>query len=331
MWWLLAGCASVLEDRTPYVESARVLAVRAEPAEALPGAEVRLRALYADATGALAEGEVEWSWCVARKPLAELGPVAEECLQPGAEKLLPIGVGLDVTGALPDDGCSLFGPNPPPPDESGVAGRPVDPDVTGGYYQPVVGFGGESVTLAAPRLRCGLANVSQEVYVAWNLAYHDNQNPDVLELRLDGQPLSADGEPPVVTAGQAVALTLAWPECPIEATCGDGVCSAGEDLEVCAEDCAEPVGCGGAETYVRHDPDTGLLETRREAISVAWFTTDGVLAEARGGREGDDPSTTADNTWTAPDASGEAWIGVVLRDERGGVGYAGYRVRVEGP
>ncbi len=35
--------------------------------------------------------------------------------------------------------------------------------------------------------------------------------------------------------------------------------------------------------------------------------------------------------WTAPEEAGEAWLAVVLRDERGGVGFAGFRVDVVTP
>ena len=322
---LVVGCADVLPDETPYVDAPRVLAVQAAPAEVAAGEVTHLTALYADASGALTEGDVDWALCLATKPLAELGPVNEGCLDPASPDLSLIGSGLEVDATLPVDACSLFGPNPPPAEDGSSGGRPTDPDVTGGYYQPALGFvdGGAADTMLAPlRIRCGLANVSQETYVAWNLGYHSNENPAVTSFTVDG----ADAGSTTVAPGATVALGAGWADCPADPVCGDGVCSAGEDQTSCAEDCATPVGCGGAESYVVYDGET--LNTRREAISAAWFTTGGGLAEARNGQDGDDTSAAVSNTWTAPESAGDVWLGVVLRDERGGVGYAGYHVTV---
>lgn len=295
---VLVGCAPVLSDDTPYLTDPRVLAVRLEPPEVEPGDEVTVTALAADAGGPLASAALEWSFCVARRPLAELGPVAPECLEPGGDDNVGIGEGLFATGASPADACSLFGPNPPPAEEGQPAGRPADPDVTGGYYQPLVGLSDEvDPTLAAVRLRCGLANVSQELYIEWNSRYLSNTRLNVARLTVDGSeaPIADDGTV-AVSAGDEVTLEVAWPE---------------------------------PETYVVYDVATEALVERREAVSVTWFTTGGTFAEARGGRAGDDPETTVENTWTAPADPGEVWLAVVLRDDRGGVDWQSYRLAVE--
>lgn len=52
---------------------------------------------------------------------------------------------------------------------------------------------------------------------------------------------------------------------------------------------------------------------------------------ARNGRTGDEDEASTSNGWTAPDDAGEVWLGVVLRDERGGVDFASYRVQVGEP
>ena len=327
----LAACAPVLEDNTPYVDEARVLAVRVEPAEVIAGAEARLVALYADASGDLSEGEVDWSFCTVPKPLAELGPIARTCLDPASDGLASIGTGVDVVGTVPIDVCSLFGPNPPPPLDGQPAGRPTDPDVTGGYYQPAVGFAGDAdPTLVSVRVRCGLANVSQEAYIAWNQAYLSNENPRVAGLVLDraSGPVVVGEDPVDVAPGEQLALVVAWPECPEVGMCGDGVCSSDEDVQGCAEDCTTLVGCGGAEHYVVYDGASGGLVPHREAISATWFITAGELVEARTGRASDDVVTTVDNTWTAPTEAGPVWGAVVLRDERGGVDFYRFRVNV---
>jgi hypothetical protein len=261
--------------------------------------------------GALAKAPVDWSFCTATKPLAELGPIAETCLDPVSEDLAAIGSGIEASGALPGNACSLFGPNPPPPEEGQPAGRPQDPDITGGFYQPAVGFEDEVLSTLVPvRIRCGIANVTQETYVEWNQRYHSNQNPDPAAIAID---------PVTVAAGETVTFTASWPECPDVSVCGDGVCSADEDLVACPDDCSEPHGCGGAETYVVYED--GELTTRREAISATWFATAGSFDAARVGRDGEDRATSVDNGWTAPAESGDAWIAVVLRDERGGVSF----------
>lgn len=317
MWAsLLPACVPVLADETSLVDVPRVLAVRATPAESPPGGAVTLDALAADADGALADPAIDWAFCTDRKPLAELGPVARSCLSPGADGLLALGVGGSVDAVLPVDACSRFGPNPPPPVAGEPNGRPVDPDVTGGFHQPVSTFLGDLVTLGAVRLRCGVANVSQEASIAWNAAYHSNENPVIASFDV---PASA-------RVGEPVAVTVSWPSCP-GPVCGDGLCVGGEDLAGCPADCAAPLGCGGAETYAVYDPDRGALRERREALSATWFSNRGAWDTARNGRGGDDEGLSLRNAWT-PDAPGTAWIGVVLRDERGGVAFAEGEVEV---
>ena len=327
---LLGACTTALDDPTPYVTDARVLAVQVEPAEAEESDVVAFNVLYADASGPLTDpaGDgLDWGWCTALKPLAELGPVATQCLDPASEDLSEIGSGLTLSATLPDDSCSRFGPNPPPSVDGQPAGRATDPDVTGGYYQPGVGFDdGDPTTLVAARIRCGLASVTQETSIDWNQHYHSNTNPSAPQVDIDGVDAT---ETLVVAAGQSVAVTAAWPECPATASCGDAVCSPEETATDCAEDCTTPVGCGGAERYVAWDAAARVLLTRTEAISATWFTTGGELAEARNGVSGDASATSVTNTWTAPDAPGDAWLGVVLRDERGGVSYSGVSVSVE--
>lgn len=340
LWTLfaLSACAPVLDDLTPYVTTPRVLAVASSPAEAQEGDDVSLYALYADESGALTEASLDWSFCVERKPLAELGPVTPDCLTPGDSSLAPIGVGLSVTGGVPAEACGLFGPNPPPAQDGESAGRPADPDVTGGYYQPVVVFDeheGLDVSLGAVRLRCGLAGVTQATYVAWNQGYHSNTNPELASLSIvRGEtltviPRDGEGEPPTLAPGEAVTLRLEWPECPLSPSCGDGVCSAGEDTLTCADDCETPVACGGAETYLVYDAEAQLLVERREGVSASAFVTAGELSVPRGGRDGADAEVTVDLSFTAPETSGELWLGAVLRDDRGGVGFSGHRVIVE--
>jgi hypothetical protein len=325
-WFAVAACTPLLDDPTPYLDDPRVLAVRFEPAEAAPRDAVAVTAFAADSEGEVTTLPVDWSFCLDPKPLAELGPVSPECLDPAGDGWAPVGAGLAFTAVLPEAACSLFGPNPPPPEPGQPAGRPTDPDVTGGYHQPLVGDVDGALTLASVRVRCGLADVSQEAYVDWNRAYRSNENPVVDALFADDGTGPAEVGPVLdVAPGQTVTLRVAWPDCPASTTCGDGICGLDEDTSACAADCTDPVGCGGAETYVVYDRGADGLVTRREAMSATWYATAGSWDEARTGRAGDDPETQTSNVWTAPE-SGDAWLGVVLRDERGGVAWRSVRV-----
>ncbi len=84
-----------------------------------------------------------------------------------------------------------------------------------------------------------------------------------------------------------------------------------------------------AETYAYFDRDSQTVSTRREAMRVAWYTSDGAFGTESTGRDETDPATTTRNVWTAPTAAREARLWVVLRDSRGGVDAAAYDVTVK--
>ncbi len=71
------------------------------------------------------------------------------------------------------------------------------------------------------------------------------------------------------------------------------------------------------------DRDAKERMDRGEAISATWFATGGTLDVARNGRTGEDTATELVNGWTAPETPGDVWVGVVLRDERGGSAWPG--------
>lgn len=332
-----AGCIPALTDPTPLVDSPRVLAVVAEPAEVEPGEPVRLSALVADADGVVPDPTLDWALCGAPRPLAELGPVDGACTVPGDPALIPAGAGATVDAEVPLDACSLFGPNPPPPVDGAPAGRPADPDPTGGYTQPVLVFPTEPAAptaLGGVRLRCGLPAVTQETAIAWNRDYRNNTRPAVAAWSLGGDPLPLLTDPDAAAApaapGAALRLEVSWPTCPDTPTCGDGICSSGEDAVACPEDCTTPVGCAGAEPHVLLDPARGVLTERRETISVAFYATAGAFRDARAGVAGGDASAVG-TVWTAPDRAGPVWLAAVIRDDRGGVGFVHTWLEVDGP
>lgn len=327
----LLACVPELDVDLSRVDAPRVLAVRAVPAEVAPGGQVELTALYADGDGTLVEGPLKWSFCAARRPLAELGPVSRACLQREDDAELSLGTGITVTGAAPDDGCRLFGPEPPPATGDQPAGRPVDPDITGGYYQPLrifVGDGDADPTLFQLRITCGLAGADQQQSAEYRARARPNRAPTVVAVERDGDALAQDA-PVVVGRGDELPLRLVWETCPEEPKCGDGLCTLDEAESDCPADCGGPPGCGGAETYLRFDPTTLALVTAREAIRVAWFATGGSFAAARTGRSPAEREAASDNVWTAPDDAGEHTLWFVVRDDRGGADWRELAVQVE--
>ncbi|MCY0988133.1 hypothetical protein OV203_13425 [Nannocystis sp. ILAH1] len=327
----LLACVPDLDVDLARVDAPRVLAVRAEPAEVVPGEPVALSALYVDAGGTLVDGPLEWAFCAARRPLAELGPVSRACLGRDGGALLSLGTGLAVDAPAPADGCRLFGPEPPPATADQPAGRPVDPDITGGYYQPLRIFAGEDdtdLTLFQLRITCGLAGADQQQSAEYRTRARPNRAPAVVALERDGDTI-APGVAATVAPGGELPLRLVWETCPEEPSCGDALCTLDEAADTCPGDCGGPIGCGGAETYLRFDPTALELVTEREAIRVAWYATGGRYTAARTGRAPDEREAFSDNTWTAPDAPGDYTLWIVVRDDRGGADWRELPIRVE--
>jgi hypothetical protein len=299
---LVLACIPEFESDLSLVEEPRVLALRSEPAEAKPGQTVTLHALVAAPDGTQAEAELDWSLCLARRPLSTLAPIAPECaaLLDDPEVLDALGSGASVTATLPADGCRRFGPEPPAATAGEPTGRPVDPDPTGGYYQPILAqlLDDDSVNLLQVRITCGLAGATQAQAAEFQTRYEPNVAPTIERVLLrDGDIDLLAADPPArVGTEQSVELRVSWAE---------------------------------AETHVYFDPITLEIDTRREAISVAWYTTAGRLAQARTGRAADDLATHSDNTWIAPSEAGLVWFWAVLRDDRGGVGWVNFALEVE--
>jgi hypothetical protein len=330
---LLAGCVPDVDIDPSHVDAPRLVAVRADPAEAPPGARVTLTALYVSSDGELAEAELDWAACLARLPLAEPGPIARACIAGDPDALAPLGIGTSSPLTLSTDACRLFGPDPPPSTPGQPNGRPVDPDSTGGYAQPLrIALPDGSLALASVRLSCGVAGATQDQSAEMRRRSHANQTPVITTLLAGHEDGSAqelfDGVPLRVAPGETIVLSARWPECPLADTCGDAVCGADEDRTACADDCATPVGCEGAERYVRFDTGAHTIVVARESLRVSWLATFGDFAEPRTGRASDDLATATDDVWTAPDA-GHGWIWAVLRDDRGGTSWRSVEVVVD--
>lgn len=336
----LGACRPDTEGGAALIESPRILAIRSEPAEAAPGKPVTYRALYVGPDEELDATSLDWALCLARKPIAVAGSISLDCLQPEADSdiLTPLGNGPTASGTLPKDGCRVFGPSPPAPKAGEPAARPADPDSSGGYYQPlrVRAPASESEYAAGfTRIACGVGSATQEQALDYGKRYRENQNPEVDSVVVDpeGDPLplsESAADPTPLRAGARLTLRASWADCPIDATCGDGVCTPSDDRDACPEDCSTPHGCTGSEPYVYLDPIERRMLDRREAMRVSWFASAGSFAHDRSGRTENEASTpTSDNTWTAPTQPSNVRLWIVLRDDRGGVGYKAFFARVE--
>jgi hypothetical protein len=306
------ACRPDFEDRAALVLRTRILAVQAEPPESLPGRAVRYRALVAGPQGTLAFTPLAWSFCTEPKPLTENNVVSSRCL---ATELAPLieSPGAILTASTPPDACRLFGPDPPP----GMF-RPRDPDVTGGYYQPLrvevaagAGAGatagpsagaaaGPERAIALERVRCNLARAPADLAQAFRMHYLPNQNPVIEALALlssesPPQPIAPDRVPP----GASIELEVRWPS-------------------------------ESAERYLLFDVDREALLEQREALDASWFATAGTIRRRRTGPDRDG-ETRARTTWLAPARAGQAFIWVVLRDSRGGLAFRDLEVTVGSP
>lgn len=292
---LFVGCRPEIEDDASRVEGPRILAVRAEPAEARPNEKVTLTALYTDGAAAVAGAPLGWSFCVARKPLAEPGSVDPGCL--AGESAVVLGGGSSVVASLAADACRAFGPDRPIAKAGEPAGRPADPDATGGFFQPgLVRGGGASTTLFEVRLRCALPSAPQTISRAFEQRYVANTNPEIATVeRVRAGAVETVGAELRVGAREEVRVRVSWPAC-----------------------AAAP--CGGAEPYVSYDSAGRGLVDRREALVVSWLTSAGTWLSPRTGRSENDPVTSTESTFVAP-ASGTGTLFFVLRDARGGVAY----------
>ncbi|MDF2695904.1 MAG: hypothetical protein K0S65_4287 [Labilithrix sp.] len=280
------ACRPDLGERDSLVTRTEVLAVRGDPPEAKPGEAVRYSLLVASPDGPITSPLTSWAYCATPKLLTENGAASAACIGSGVR---PLAEGPPVLeAAMPADACSLFGPEVASADL-----RPRDPDITGGFYQPlrvtVFGHDETAVAFGLERIRCALANASADVTTDFGSRYVENQNPELLPLTiaLDGAPIDAGAIP----RGARVTLRASWPE-------------------------------SSAERYVVYELSSRRLVDRRETMRVSWFSTAGTFANDRTGRAEHELETFTGNDWTAPSEARTVHLFVVLRDARGGVAFA---------
>jgi hypothetical protein len=289
---VLVGCAPAPGPPPSIVTDVRILALRGDPAEAAPGAAVTVAALVVSPDGTVDAPAVDWARCDAPKPLGENNVVAADCL---GDDVAPLGTGPQVALAIPGDVCAKFGPDTPQPKEGEPPLRPRDPDVTGGFYQPIRGIlpaaaasGADLVALALERVTCNLAGAPTDVAADFRARYQANRNPDLLDVGGAGGP---------VAPGAKVVLDPRWSD-------------------------------DSAETFPLYDPVTRTLSDRRETLRLSFYATAGAFAHDRTGFSADDSSVTGANEWTAPSEPSTVHLWAVLRDSRGGVDWLSFALEV---
>jgi hypothetical protein len=290
----LCGCKPDFGTPASLVTGRRILAVRAQPPEVRPTEVAAFSVLVVSPDGTVASPAVDWSLCVTPKPLDENNVVSTACSGDGG--VMPIAAATPSTMAtVPANACALFGPDPPPQMMGQPPLRPRDPDVTGGFYQPLRLVDGEATGFALERVTCNLAQAGADLAVQYGMTYHANGNPAL-------QPLTAAAGGAAVAltalpAGQAIDFEVGWP--------------------------ADTV-----ETFPVFDVNAAALIPHRESMRVSWFASAGAFVHEVTGRDENDAVTTADNRWTAPSTPGPVHLWVVLRDSRGGVDFAAYELAV---
>jgi len=336
----LAACQPKFSDRFSEVVGPRVLALRSDPAEAAPRGKVDYRLLVVDDSGIVQHPSVTFAYCTEPKPVNQISDVSAACFGTG-DQVMEFGTGLAPTGQIPAQACSQFGPNVPLTKPGEPPGRPTDPDSTGGYYQPVIlhvqADGTPLDALGETRIHCGIASGTVQQLQEYSQRTKPNQNPTLSAVTvptLGDVALSEDDgstSPLSVPHGVKQTLRASWPSCPLDAECGDGICSPGEDETSCMQDCAQnPVGCAGPEPYAYFDPGTFALSDRHESMRVSWFATAGSFDSDHTGQSAANfQNTTSDGVWTAPSDPGPVFLWVVLRDDRGGVDWKSFRIDVQ--
>ena len=106
---LLVGCVPDFDDDLSIVVAPRVLAVRAEPAEAKPNEVVTLSALVVDPDPLAPPAPAHFALCVDRKPIVKEEPTVHGLPHPSRIHHVVVKVGLDAKvertrrGAHPSD------------------------------------------------------------------------------------------------------------------------------------------------------------------------------------------------------------------------------------
>jgi hypothetical protein len=274
------ACRPTLDDRPWLARAPQIIGWKTEPAEALPGASITLRAGILDPTETLDAESTAWAFCHAPKPIDEDRIVPPSCLETTAADA----IGNPVTLTLPSDACQIYGPDAAQPMPGAPTTRPRDPDATGGYYQPVTIVLGDALAVGLARVTCDLPDASLQAARAFQDAYHVNQNPTVTAVSFTSDGVPAD--PGALVPNTTVRVEATW-------------------------------AAGAVETYALFDRATGAVAQTTETLTASWHVTGGGL-DAPTGFIADPSVLSAATTWRLPAAPATLRLGFVLRDSRGG-------------
>jgi len=284
---MAAACKPDFGTPSSLVTRKRILAVKNEPAEVRPGQNVTLTPLVVSPDGTEAQPAIDWALCTTPKPLDENNVVASACLGDG---VMAAGSGPTQMLTVPLSACQLFGPDPPPQMPGMPPLRPRDPDVSGGYYQPVRAREDATTGFNLTRISCNLAQAGADTAIEFARQYVANTNPTLL-------PLAASADLNAVPPGATVTFTASWPD-------------------------------GAAESYPVYDVVSQMIVPHRESLRVSWFASAGAFVHEHTGRTEEETDTTTSNDWTAPRAPGVVHLWLALRDSRGGMDFASYDLTV---
>lgn len=280
---LPSGCSATAPENLTRVMQGRVLAVVAEPPEVRPGEAARLRAVLAWPIGSTAAtfGVDAWHLCSEPRIPGSHGTAPSSCLTTATTPLASDA--LETTALLPTDACRNFGPDPPP---GGF--RPQDPDVTGGYYQPIRLDAFGQYWFHFQRLHCPLGNAPTDAAAEFSSTYAANQNPTPSQLTVNGVEFAFDDALFVRELSLADApfeLSLIWH--------------------------ADP-----RETYPRFNPASRSVEVARETVSVTWLSNAGEVSFEEPNFVSE-PNRQAVATWAPGGDVTHAALWSIVRDSRG--------------
>ncbi len=271
---LLPSCLAGDEPTPALVVEPQIIAVLSDPPEVEPGALARYQAIVAMPDGAPAPS-LTWSYCVTPRALTDNAAVAQTCAR--VPELPLAGANLLVEGAVPADACARFGP------AVRAGERPVDPDPTGGYYQPVrAQLATGQIAILRHRIRCPLANAPIAVAQDFAQRYRSNAAPVLATFAIDsaGVPIDSTSVP------------------------------AGAKLSLRASLTAD-----SAELYLAYDMEHARLVELSERLEVDWFVTAGSLSARTSSVE----ALSSHVRWRAPAQAGPVRLWLVVRDDRGGI------------
>jgi len=277
-----AGCSPSLDDRPWLIKRPTIVGWKAEPPEVAPGASVQLEAVVLDPAAATDAATTAWTLCHTAKAPSENRVAAPDCLAPAAS---PDAVGDPVSIAIPTDACRVFGPDVPQPLPGQPTTRAHDPDVTGGYFQPVTVAVGGALAIGLERVTCDLPEASLADARAFQAAYHPNQNPSLVGLSFaagDGSPI----DPGAIPAGARIAIQATWLD-------------------------------GAIETFPVFERQSRTIVATAETLTASWSVTGGVLDQPTT-TIADAATLSTATGWTAPATATTVELALVLRDSRGG-------------